>query len=153
MVADAVLSKTQLAVCKAIASDGGWHSGFVKDHHCNYEYDSSSHQANSYEVSQCSTFIFIFKTLHIHAGQFNRLYSNRCHLSCFFINYCMNNLQVLVDPCGGRGWKWMEGAQGNMVSYDESKRFPGVRYFVCRLVTIQIQYIILILQKKVNLKS
>ncbi|XP_048012925.1 uncharacterized protein LOC125246108 [Megalobrama amblycephala] len=84
---NAVLSKTKLAVCKAIASDGGWHSGFVKDHRCNYEYDSSSHQANSYEV--------------------------------------------LVDPCGGRGWKWMEGEQGNMVSYDESKRFPGVRYFVC----------------------
>ncbi|ROL08904.1 SE-cephalotoxin [Anabarilius grahami] len=84
---NAVLSKSQLAVCKAIASDGGWHSGFVMDHRCNYEYDSSSHQATSYEV--------------------------------------------LVDPCGGRGWKWMEGAQGNKVSYDESKRFPGVIYYVC----------------------
>ncbi|KTF90192.1 hypothetical protein cypCar_00043441 [Cyprinus carpio] len=39
--------------------------------------------------------------------------------------------QVLVDPCGGSGWKWMEGEQQNMVSYDESKRFPGVKYYVC----------------------
>ncbi|KAK7149231.1 hypothetical protein R3I94_008755 [Phoxinus phoxinus] len=84
---NAVLSKTQLAVCKAIGPDGGWHSGYVQDHCCNFEYDGKSNQASSY--------------------------------------------QVLVDPCGGRGWKWMDGDQGNMVSYDESKRFPGVIYYVC----------------------
>ncbi len=60
------------------------------------------------------------------------------------LNYCINNLQVLVDPCGGRGWKWVEGAQGNMFTYEKSKRFPGVRYYVCRLVPIQIQYIVLV---------
>ncbi|KAI2666703.1 hypothetical protein H4Q32_025797 [Labeo rohita] len=42
-----------------------------------------------------------------------------------------NSYQVLVDPCGGRGWKWMAGEQWNMVSYDESKRFPGVKYYIC----------------------
>ncbi|XP_077065742.1 uncharacterized protein LOC143718607 [Siphateles boraxobius] len=84
---NAVHSKTQLAVCKSIGPDGGWHSGYVNYQSCNFEYDGRSHQASSYEV--------------------------------------------LVDPCGGRGWKWMDGAQGNMVSYDESKRFPGVKYYVC----------------------
>lgn len=84
---NAVRSKTQLAVCRAIGRDGGWHSGFVKNQRCTYEYDWREYQADSYEV--------------------------------------------LVDPCGGRGWKWMEGAQWNMVSYDESKRFPGVKYYVC----------------------
>ncbi|KAI2645498.1 SE-cephalotoxin [Labeo rohita] len=74
---NAVRSNAQLAVCKAIGPDSGWHSGFVKDKHCNYEYNGGRHQANSYEV--------------------------------------------LVDPCGGHGWQWLEGAQGNMVSYDESK--------------------------------
>lgn len=63
------------------------------------------------------------------------------------LNYCIKNIQVLVDPCGGRGWKWMEGAQWNMISYDESKRFPGVKYYVCRLVPIQITFIVLKLQK------
>ncbi|KAK2892478.1 hypothetical protein Q8A67_012466 [Cirrhinus molitorella] len=84
---NAVRSNTLLAVCKAIGPDRGWHSGFVKDQRCNYEYDGRPHQASSYEV--------------------------------------------LVDPCGGQGWKWLEGAQINMVSYDESKRFPGVKYYVC----------------------
>ncbi|XP_059360572.1 uncharacterized protein LOC132098491 [Carassius carassius] len=84
---NAVRSNAQLAVCKAIGPDSGWHSGFEKDQCCNYEYDGRKHQANSYEV--------------------------------------------LVDPCGGSGWKWMEGEQRNMVSYDESKRFPGVKYYVC----------------------
>ncbi|KAL1277409.1 hypothetical protein QQF64_024082 [Cirrhinus molitorella] len=84
---NAVRSNTQLAVCKAIGRDGGWHSGFVKDGHCKYEYDWGEHYANSY--------------------------------------------QVLVDPCGGRGWKWIAGAQWNMVGYDASKRFAGVQYYVC----------------------
>ncbi|XDV25395.1 hypothetical protein PO909_029317 [Leuciscus waleckii] len=84
---DAVLSKTQLAVCKAIGPDGGWHSGFVKNQYCNYEYDWKPNWGKSYEV--------------------------------------------LVDPCGGRGWKWTEGAQGDMVSYDTSKRFQGLKYYVC----------------------
>ncbi|KAK7149240.1 hypothetical protein R3I94_008762 [Phoxinus phoxinus] len=83
---NAVLSKTQLAVCKAIGPDGGWHSGYVQDHRCNFEYDGKSNQDSRYEV--------------------------------------------LVDPCGGRGWKWMDGEQGNMVSYDKSKRFPVI-YYVC----------------------
>ncbi|KAF4115116.1 uncharacterized protein LOC131535889 [Onychostoma macrolepis] len=76
---NAVRSKTQLVVCKAIGPDSGWHSGFVKDQRCNYEYNWSKHQANNYEV--------------------------------------------LVDPCGGSGWKWVEGEQQNMVSYDKSVRF------------------------------
>lgn len=84
---NAVRSNAQLAVCKAIGPDGGWHSGFVKGQRCNYEYDWKALQAKSY--------------------------------------------QVLVDPCGGRGWKWMKGEQWNMVSYDKSKRFPGVKYYVC----------------------
>ncbi|CAM4567677.1 unnamed protein product [Leuciscus chuanchicus] len=84
---NAVLSKTQLAVCKAIGPDGGWHSGFVKNQYCNYEYDWKPNWGKSYEV--------------------------------------------LVDPCGGRGWKWTEGAQGDMVSYDTSKRFQGLKYYVC----------------------
>ncbi|KAL1276540.1 hypothetical protein QQF64_036163 [Cirrhinus molitorella] len=87
---NAVQSKSQLAVCKAIGPDSGWHSGFVKDQRCNYEYDWSKYQAKNYEV--------------------------------------------LVDPCGGRGWKWMEGAHENMVSYDKSVRFQGVKYYVCRAV-------------------
>ncbi|XP_026120797.1 SE-cephalotoxin-like [Carassius auratus] len=41
--------------------------------------------------------------------------------------------EVLVDPCGGRGWKWVEGAQENMYTYDDSRRFPGVHYYVCSL--------------------
>ncbi|XP_077065793.1 SE-cephalotoxin-like [Siphateles boraxobius] len=86
---NAVRSKTGLVVCKAIGPDAGWHSGFIKDRHCHYEYDWRNQKASSYEV--------------------------------------------LVDPCGGRGWKWMDGAQGNMVSYDKSKRFPGVKYYVCSL--------------------
>ncbi|KAL1276402.1 hypothetical protein QQF64_036025 [Cirrhinus molitorella] len=84
---NAVQSKSQLAVCKATGPDNGWHSGFVKDQRCNYEYDWSKYQANNYEV--------------------------------------------LVDPCGGSGWKWMEGAHENMVSYDKSVRFQGVKYYVC----------------------
>ncbi|KAK9976657.1 hypothetical protein ABG768_021862 [Culter alburnus] len=84
---NAVRSNTQLAVCRAIGPDSGWHSGFVKDQYCTYEHDWGTKWASSYEV--------------------------------------------LVDPCGGRGWKWMEGAQWNMISYDESKRFPGVKYYVC----------------------
>ncbi|XP_058629141.1 SE-cephalotoxin-like [Onychostoma macrolepis] len=84
---NAVRSKTQFAVCKAIGPDSGWHSGFVRNQHCVYEYDWKEYQANSYEV--------------------------------------------LVDPCGGRGWKWMHGKHGNMVSYDKSKRFRGVKYYVC----------------------
>ncbi|ROK54647.1 SE-cephalotoxin [Anabarilius grahami] len=85
---NAVRSNTQLAVCRAIGPDSGWHSGYVKDQYCTYEYDWGTKWASSYEV--------------------------------------------LVDPCGGRGWKWTEGAQWNMVPYDESKRFPGVKYYVCR---------------------
>ncbi|XP_051743285.1 uncharacterized protein LOC127508860 [Ctenopharyngodon idella] len=84
---NAVRSKTQLAVCRAIGPDGGWHSGYEKDQYCYYEYNWKVYWAKSYEV--------------------------------------------LVDPCGGRGWKWVEGAQGDMVSYDESKRFQGLKYYVC----------------------
>jgi len=62
---DAVLSKTQLAVCKAIGLDSGWHSGFVQDQRCNYEYNGGAYQAYSYEVTQYSTFICTFKTLQI----------------------------------------------------------------------------------------
>lgn len=87
--------------------------------------------------------IFIFKT-EINACRTIRLWARQRVF--FYRNYCVNNVQVLVDPCGGRGWKWMEGTQWNMVSYGESKRFPGVKYYVCRLVPIQIQFIILILQ-------
>ncbi|XP_058629140.1 SE-cephalotoxin-like [Onychostoma macrolepis] len=84
---NAVRSITQLAVCKAIGPDSGWHSGFVKNQRCIYEYDWKERHASRYEV--------------------------------------------LVDPCGGRGWKWMHGVQWNMVSYDKSRRFRGVRYYVC----------------------
>ncbi|XP_043093148.1 uncharacterized protein LOC122342974 [Puntigrus tetrazona] len=84
---NAVRSPTQVVVCKAIGPDGGWHSGFVRNQLCIYEYNWGEHHARNYEV--------------------------------------------LVDPCGGRGWRWMLGAQGNMLSYDESKRFPGVKYYVC----------------------
>lgn len=84
---NAVRSKTQLAVCKAIGPDAGWHSGFEKDYHCHYEFHWRSYHAKSYKV--------------------------------------------LVDPCGGRGWKWMEGVQGNMFLNDISKRWPGVKLYVC----------------------
>lgn len=55
---DPVHSKSQLAVCKAIGPDNGWHSGFVKDQRCNYQYDWSKYQANSYEVMQHTIFVF-----------------------------------------------------------------------------------------------
>lgn len=84
---NAVRSATQLAVCKAIGPDGGWHSGYVRDQYCMYEYGWKVNWGKSY--------------------------------------------QVLIDPCQGRGWKWVDGAQSNMVWYDQSKRFPGVYYYVC----------------------
>ncbi len=40
----------------------------------------------------------------------------------------------------------MEGEQQNMVSYDKSVRFQGLKYYVCRLVSLQI----IILAKKVS---
>ncbi|XP_051747435.1 SE-cephalotoxin-like [Ctenopharyngodon idella] len=85
---NAVRSKTQLVVCKAIGPDGGWHSGFVKDQHCLYEWDWKEHWAKSYEV--------------------------------------------LVDPCKGRGWKWMEGTQSNMFMYERAPHLSHhVKFYVC----------------------
>ncbi|KAK7149176.1 hypothetical protein R3I94_008706 [Phoxinus phoxinus] len=57
----------------------------------------------------------------------------QCHYELDWNSYHANSYKVLVDPCGGSGWKWMEGAQSNMVLYDESRRFPGVKLFVCSL--------------------
>ncbi|XP_051525524.1 SE-cephalotoxin-like [Myxocyprinus asiaticus] len=79
---NAVRSKTNLAVCKAIGPNGAWHSGFVQNKYCKYEYAWKEYLAGSYKV--------------------------------------------LVDPCQGRGWKWMEGAQSNMFEYEETKRYNYV---------------------------
>ncbi|XDV25984.1 hypothetical protein PO909_029805 [Leuciscus waleckii] len=68
----------------------------------------------------------------------------RCHYELDWRSYHADSYEVLVDPCGGSGWKWMDGEQENMVLYDESRRFPGVKFYVCRLVPIQIQYIVLV---------
>ncbi|XP_048036063.1 SE-cephalotoxin-like [Megalobrama amblycephala] len=85
---NAVRSKTQLVVCRAIGPDKGWHSGYLMDQYCMYEWNWSEYWDKSYEI--------------------------------------------LVDPCNGRGWKWMEGTQSDMVMYERAPHlYNHVKFYVC----------------------
>lgn len=50
-VTDAVVSRSGLAVCRAIGPDGGWNSGYLNNNRvCIYEYHWKEYNAMSYEV-------------------------------------------------------------------------------------------------------